>query len=60
LRANSSELRVYAGLEKVCVLRAWVKKFALWDAEAWNALSEQFLNEIEGEDLPAVFESLSL
>lgn len=55
-----SELRAYAGLEKACVLAGVGKKFELWNAEAWSALSEQFLSEIEGEDLPAALESLSL
>ncbi|HHO81725.1 MAG TPA: transcriptional regulator MraZ [Halothiobacillus sp.] len=54
------ELRAYAGLEKACVLAGMGKKFELWDAEAWSALSEQFLSEIEGENLPAALESLSL
>ena len=54
-----NELRKFAGLGKRVTLVGQVKKFELWDEEAWNAKWEEEA-DLDNIELPPGMESLSI
>ena len=51
-------LRKFAGLEKQVMLVGQGHKFELWNADRWEKLTEQWLDEVEDEDLEDSNEAL--
>ena len=55
-------LRDFAALERRAVLIGQGNKFELWDEATWNERRDEWLNEVDGDDLelPTELETLSL
>lgn len=51
-------LREFAGISKKAVLIGQGNKFELWDEEAWNAGTEDWLSEIRGDEGESPSEAL--